>query len=95
MGYCSDFPWYYNIYNYVRRQPLNALKLTAIGTSTGVVIPKEMLNRLKVEKGDALYAIETPEGYLLTPYDPAIAEQLGHGERFMKQYRDTFKALAK
>lgn len=44
------------------------LKLTAIGTSTGAVIPKEMLARLKVEKGDTLFAIETPEGYLLTPF---------------------------
>lgn len=71
------------------------LKLTAIGTSTGAVIPKEMLERLKVEKGDTLFAIETPEGYLLTPFDPAIDVQLAAGRQFMKQYRDTFKALAK
>lgn len=72
-----------------------ALKLTSIGTSTGAVIPKEMLTRLKVVKGDTLYAIETAEGYLLTPYDPAIDEQLKAGRSFMKKYRDTFKALAK
>lgn len=74
---------------------MTALKLTAIGTSTGVVIPKEMLARLKVSKGDALYAVETAEGYLLTPYDPAIAEEIKLGKRIMKQYRDTFKALAR
>jgi len=74
---------------------MTALKLTTIGTSTGAVIPKEMLARLKVQKGDTLYAIETPEGYLLTPYDPAIDEQLKAGKRFMKEYRDAFKALAK
>jgi putative addiction module antidote len=74
---------------------MTALKLTAIGTSTGVVIPEEMLARLKVGKGDALYAVETAEGYLLTPYDPAIAEEIKLGERFMEEYRDTFKALAK
>jgi len=74
---------------------MQTLKLTKIGTSTGAVIPKEMLARLKVEKGDMLYAIETPEGYLLTPYDPAIEEQLEVGREFMKEYRDTFKALAK
>ena len=74
-----------------------ALKLIAVGTSTGAAIPKEMLTRLKVEKGDTLYAIETPEGYLLTPFDPAIDEQLKAGQQFMKEYRDTFKikALAK
>ena len=71
------------------------LKLTTVGTSTGAVIPKEMLARLKVQKGDTLYAIETPDGYLLTPYDPAIEEQLKAGQDFMKTYRDTFKALAK
>ena len=54
-----------------------------------------MLVRLKVGKGDTLYAIETDEGYLLTPYDPAIDDQLKAGRQFMKQYRDTFKALAK
>jgi putative addiction module antidote len=74
---------------------MQTLKLTKIGTSTGAVIPKEMLVPLKVEKGDMLYAIETPEGYLLTPYDPAIEEQLEAGREFMKEYRDTFKALAK
>lgn len=71
------------------------LKLTTIGTSTGLVIPKEMLSRLKVEKGDSLFAVETPDGYLLTPYDPAIEEQLEAGRRFMKEYRDTFRELAK
>lgn len=54
-----------------------------------------MLARLKLGKGDTLYAIETPEGYLLTPYDPAIEEQLKAGQQFMKEYRETFKALAK
>ncbi|MGH6857559.1 MAG: AbrB/MazE/SpoVT family DNA-binding domain-containing protein [Methylocella sp.] len=59
---------------------MTALKLTAIGTSTGMVIPNEMLDRLKVGKGDALYAIETAEGYLLTPNDPAIAEEMKLGD---------------
>jgi putative addiction module antidote len=71
------------------------LKLISIGTSTGAVIPKEMLARLKVGKGDMIYAIETAEGYLITPYDPSIEEQLKAGQQFMKEYRDTFKALAK
>ena len=58
------------------------------------VIPKEMLGRLKVGKGDSLFAIETAEGYLLTPYDPAVAEEIKAGRQFMKEYRETFKALA-
>jgi putative addiction module antidote len=71
------------------------LKLTAVGTSTGVVIPKEMLNRMKVVRGDKLHVVETPDGYLLTPYDPAVAEQVEAGRAFMKEYRETFKVLAK
>ena len=74
---------------------MTSLKLTKIGTSTGAILPKEMLTRLKVERGDTLFAIETTEGYLITPYDPAIADQLEAGRDFMKEYRDTFKALAK
>lgn len=70
-------------------------KLTRIGTSTRVIIPKEMLRRLKVEKGDSLFAVEASEGYLLTPYDPSVEEHLKTGREFMKEYRETFKALAK
>ena len=72
-----------------------SLKLTKIGTSTGAVLPKEMLARMKVERGDVLYAIETAEGYLITPYDPAIEDELKAGREFMKDYRDAFKELAK
>jgi putative addiction module antidote len=71
------------------------LKLTAVGTSTGVVIPKEMLQRLKVAKGDTLFAIETPSGYLLTPYDPKIEEQLKLAREVMSEYRETLRELAK
>ena len=74
---------------------MTSLKLTKVGTSTGTIIPKEMLARMKVKKGDTLFAIETKEGYLITPYDPAIADQLEAGREFMKDYRETFKALAK
>jgi putative addiction module antidote len=74
---------------------MQKLKLTKIGTSTGAVIPREMLSRLKVEKGDSLFAIETLDGYLLTPYDPAVEAQLEAGRDFMKEYREIFKVLAK
>ena len=71
------------------------LKLRAIGTSTGVVLPRQMLARLKVKRDDTLFAVETPEGYLLTPYDPDVEEQLKIGREFLGQYRETFRALAK
>jgi putative addiction module antidote len=71
------------------------LKLRAVGTSTGVLLPKEMLTRMKVKKDDTLFAVETQEGYLLTPYDPEVERQLTKGRDFMAKYRDTFRALAK
>jgi len=71
------------------------LKLRAVGTSTGLVLPKESLTRMKVERGDTLYALETPDGYLLTPYDPEMEQQLKRGLELMSKYRDVFRALAK
>lgn len=71
------------------------LKLRAVGTSTGVVLPKEFLHRLKVQKDDHLFAVETSEGYLLTPYDPDVEQQLRIGRKIMRKYRETFRALAK
>ena len=74
---------------------MTALKLTQIGNSVGVILPKEVLARLKVEKGDSLYVTEPPGGVTLTPYDPSFEEQLELGREFMREYRDTFRALAK
>ncbi|HWS75080.1 MAG TPA: AbrB/MazE/SpoVT family DNA-binding domain-containing protein [Quisquiliibacterium sp.] len=74
---------------------MHVLKLTQIGNSVGVVLPKEVLARLKLGKGEQLYVIETPEGITLTPYDPSIAEQVELGREFMREFRDTFHALAK
>jgi putative addiction module antidote len=72
-----------------------ALKLTRIGNSVGVILPKEMLARLKLEKGQSVFLTETPAGYVLTPYDPALEEQIEAGREFMREYRDTFHQLAK
>lgn len=71
------------------------LKLTQIGNSIGVILPKEMLARLKLNKGESVFVTETAEGYVLTPYDPALEEQIAAGRDFMHQYRDTFHQLAK
>ena len=74
---------------------MTVLKLTQIGNSVGVILPKEVLARLKVEKGDRVFLTEAPEGVLLTPYDPALEEQLRIGREFMREFRDTFHQLAK
>ena len=74
---------------------MHALKLTQIGNSVGVILPKEVLARLKLEKGDTVYVTETPDGLALTPLDPSFEQQLEAGREFMREYRDTFRALAK
>ena len=72
-----------------------ALKLTAIGSSTGVILPKAALERLRAEKGDTLYLTETPDGFLITPYNKDVAAQLEAAENIMREDRDVLKALAK
>ena len=74
---------------------MHALKLTQIGNSVGVILPKEELARLRLEKGDTVYVTETPDGLALTPLDPNFEQQLEAGREFMREYRDTFRALAK
>ena len=74
---------------------MHVLKLTQIGNSIGVILPKDVLARLKLGKGDVLHVTETPDGLALTPYDPSFEEQLEMGREFMREFRDTFRALAK
>jgi len=69
------------------------LKVTRIGNSTGVVIPKELLEKLRVSKGDTLFVTETPSGIELTAYDPEFAKQMELAERVMGEDRDVLKKL--
>ena len=70
------------------------LKITAIGNSAGVILPKELLARLRVEKGDELYAVETPDGIKLIPYDPKLASQMEVAERVMREDRAVLRKLS-
>ena len=70
------------------------LKVTAIGNSAGVILPKELLARLRVDKGDELYAIETPDGIRLTTYDPVFAAQMEVAEKIMREDRALLRKLA-
>jgi putative addiction module antidote len=71
------------------------LKLTQIGNSVGVILPKEALVRMKLRKGDTVFLTESPGGYQVAPYNPDVAEQIELGRDFMSEFRDTFHALAK
>jgi putative addiction module antidote len=71
------------------------LSIKKFGNSAGVILPKEVLERLRVDVGDELFLIEAADGSLtLTPYDPEFAEQMKLAERGMKKYRNTLKALS-
>lgn len=74
---------------------MHTLKLTQIGNSVGLILPKEVLARLKLEKGDTVFVTETPDGVAVTPYDPSLEEQIEAGRAFMRDFRDTFHELAK
>jgi putative addiction module antidote len=74
---------------------MTAIKLTTVGNSTGAVIPKEVLEKLHVSKGDTLYLVEDKDGYRLTPYNEAYIEQMEMAEKIMREDRDVLKVLAK
>jgi putative addiction module antidote len=70
------------------------LKITTVGNSAGVILPKELLARLRLEKGDELYALETPDGIRLTTYDPELAAQMEVAEQVMRERRNLLHKLA-
>jgi len=73
---------------------MTKLKIVQIGNSEGITLPKELMQRLKVKKGDILYAIETPDGIELTPYDPEFAKQMEVAEEVMRRRRNMLRKLA-
>ena len=70
------------------------IKITTVGNSAGIVLPKELLARLRRGKGDELYATELPDGIKLTPYDHKVAKQMEVAERVMRKDRNVLRKLA-
>lgn len=70
------------------------LKITTIGNSAGVILPKELLARLRLEKGDELFALEIPDGIKLTVFDPELAAQMEVAEKIMRERRALLHKLA-
>jgi putative addiction module antidote len=72
------------------------LQVKKIGNSTGLILPKELLARLKLSEGDKLYVVEqTERGIKLSPYDPKHAEGMEIARRSFRKYADAYRALAK
>jgi len=74
---------------------MSALKLTQIGNSVGVILPKEMLAKLGVGKGDTLYAVDQPDGVKLTVADPDFEAQMEVAREVMKRRYNVLRELAK
>lgn len=71
------------------------LKVTTVGNSTGIILPKELLEKLRISKGDTLYVTETPLGIELSPYDEEFTKQIEIAESIMREDRDVLRKLAK
>jgi putative addiction module antidote len=71
------------------------LKVTTVGSSAGIVLPKEILTKLKVVKGDFIFLTESPDGFRITPYDPEFEEDMALARKFMRERRDLLRELAK
>ena len=72
------------------------LEIKKIGNSTGLILPKELLSRLGLNQGDHVFVTEGPDKTLsVTPYDPHHEKVMEIGREVFREYRETFKALAK
>ncbi len=74
---------------------MTALKLTQIGNSVGVILPKDVLARLKLEKGDTVFLTDAADGIKLTPYSLEFETQMNAARGVMKRRRNVLRELAK
>jgi len=74
---------------------MKKLKVRKIGNSYGVILPKEVLEQLRVREGDEIYAVDTPQGVELSSADPEFADAMEHLEDFMHRYKNALRELAK
>lgn len=74
---------------------MHTLKLTQIGNSVGVILPKEMLSKLKLEKGDEIFVTDSPDGMRLTVHNPEFEAQMQAARDIMKRRRAVLRELAK
>ena len=72
------------------------LKVRKFGNSLGVILPRQVISRLRTKDGEPLFLIEAPDGsYQLTPYDPAFERKLAKAEDIIGRYRNALRVLAK
>lgn len=75
---------------------MHRLKITQVGSSAGVILPKDVLRHLRLERGDEVFLTEAPDGsFRITPYDPEFERQMELAEKVMREDRAVLKALSK
>lgn len=79
-----------------RGQIIGTVEIKKIGNSSGIILSKDVLARMRVSVGDKLYATLTPDGgFRLTPYDPDFEKAMEVARRGMKRYHNALAELAK
>ncbi len=73
---------------------VSTVKITSIGNSSGIILSKELMEKLRVSKGDTLTVTETPDGLNLSPYDEKVARQMEVAEQVMRNNRNMLRKLA-
>lgn len=71
------------------------VKVRKVGNSLGVILTKDVVEALGVAEGDELFAIRTPDGIRLTPYDPDFAEAIESTRDYMRRHRNAMRELGK
>lgn len=73
---------------------IKKVTMRRVGGSIGTTLPKDMLERLRIHPGDEMFAVETDEGILLTPFDPTFDKAMKLYARFSRRYRNALRELA-
>ncbi|MCF8037424.1 MAG: AbrB/MazE/SpoVT family DNA-binding domain-containing protein [Desulfobacteraceae bacterium] len=74
---------------------MHAIKLRKIGNSVGLVLPREILAKLKVREGETIYLTDTKDGFRITPYNEEFEVQMDAAEKIMNEDRDILRELSK
>jgi putative addiction module antidote len=71
------------------------VRVRKVGNSLGILLTKDVIEVLGVAEGDQLFAVRTPDGVRLTPFDPAFAAAIESSRDYMRRHRDAMHELAK
>jgi putative addiction module antidote len=81
-------------YKIIKSKIMHTLKITTVGNSLALSIPKELVNRFNLQKGDEIFVRETPEGFEVSPYDPDFKEAMEAAASIAKEYKNALRTLA-